>query len=62
MEYRFNSTIEEVLSNDEKSVRVKFSDGSEDSFDVLVAGEDPRAQRCEREVQLLTFYFPRIDL
>lgn len=45
VEYRFNSTIEAVLSNDEKAVTVKFSDGSEDSFDVLVAGEDPRAQR-----------------
>lgn len=40
VEYRFSTTVDEVVSNDQDSVKVKFSDGQVESFDVLIAGEN----------------------
>lgn len=39
VEYRFGITVKEILSNDEKSVRVKLSDESEEEYDMVVAAD-----------------------
>ncbi|KAK5680375.1 hypothetical protein LTS10_007302 [Elasticomyces elasticus] len=39
VEYRFGITVQEVLSNDEKSVKVKLSNGEVETFHLLVAAD-----------------------
>ncbi|PSR97339.1 hypothetical protein BD289DRAFT_107731 [Coniella lustricola] len=53
--YLFNTTITEVLSNDEHSVKVKLSNGDEAEFDVLVAA-DGQWSRIRKQ------HFPAKDL
>lgn len=39
VDYRFGVTVKQVLSNDEKSVRLRLSDGSESEYDMVVAAD-----------------------
>lgn len=39
VQYKFGTTIKEVISNDDESVKVEFSDGKQQEFDLLVAAD-----------------------
>lgn len=39
VDYRFGTTVKQVLSNDEKAVRVELSNGEVEEFDILVAAD-----------------------
>lgn len=39
IEWKFGTTVKRVISNDEKSVKVEYSDGEQQTFDLLVAAD-----------------------